>query len=52
MRKSFLFLIIVASGLILSSCLGDTSRHYTQPLDYVYITNEVVSLMEELYLTG
>lgn len=40
MRKSFLFLIIVASGLILSSCLGDTSRHYTQPLDYVYITNE------------
>ena len=40
MRKYFLFLIIIASGLLMSSCLGDTSRSYTQPLDYVYITND------------
>lgn len=40
MRKYFLFLIIIASGLVMSSCLGDTSRSYAQKLDYVYITYE------------
>ena len=40
MRKYFLFLIIIASGLVMSSCLGDTSRSYAQMLDYVYITYE------------
>ena len=40
MRKYFLFLIIIASGLLMSSCLGETSRSYAQPLDYVFITYE------------